>query len=155
MTARRFRWPVVADWRDAWRWASARVAAAAVAFGSAPVEAQAFVLTLLHVQPARIPAVLGLALIAARLFDVSAPRLVVADWRDAPRWLSVQVGVVGVAWGSMPMEWQQGLAAWVLSAAGAPESLAPAVVSRVPAVLGALALAGRLTSQRLQQETTR
>jgi hypothetical protein len=63
------------------------------------------------------------------------PRLV-SNWRRAPRMLSVQVAGAAVAWGLLPPDQQTAILAWL----GLP-------AERVPAVLGALFLLGRLTAQ--------
>lgn len=68
------------------------------------------------------------------------PKLI-PNWRRAWRMFSVQVAAVAVAWGAMPPDAQ----AAVLAAIGiGPE--------RVPAVLGALFLLGRLIDQPKVQE---
>lgn len=65
----------------------------------------------------------------------------IPNWRRAWRMLSVQVATVAVAWGAMPVDAQTA----VLSALGiGPE--------RVPAVLGALFLLGRLIDQPKTRE---
>lgn len=55
---------------------------------------------------------------------------------SAWRMLSVQVGAVAVAWGSLPEQLQ----ATLLDAVGVP-------AGRVPAILGALVILGRIISQ--------
>jgi hypothetical protein len=55
--------------RTAWRMLSVRVAAAAVAFGALDPISQAGILGMLHIPPDRLPALLGLAIIVARLID--------------------------------------------------------------------------------------
>lgn len=61
----------------------------------------------------------------------------IPTWRDAWRYLSVQIAAAGVVFGSLPADTQ----AAMLGAVG----VAP---SRVPAILGLLVLIGRLVSQR-------
>ena len=58
---------LIPNWRQGWRMLSIQVAGVAVIFGALPVDQQASILALLGVGPERIPAVLGLAVIAARL----------------------------------------------------------------------------------------
>lgn len=55
--------------RAAWRMLSVRVAAAAVAFGALDQVSQAGILAMLHISPERLPAIMGLAIIVARLID--------------------------------------------------------------------------------------
>jgi hypothetical protein len=57
----------IPNWRNAWRMLTVQISAAAVVFGSLPVEAQGAVLDAVGVSPARVPAVLGVALLVARL----------------------------------------------------------------------------------------
>lgn len=65
----------------------------------------------------------------------------IPNWRQSWRMLSVQVAAAAVAWGSLPPEMQTA----VLTALGVgPE--------RVPAVLGALFLLGRLIDQPKTRE---
>ena len=65
----------------------------------------------------------------------------IPNWRRAWRMLSVQVAAVAVAWGTLPPDTQ----AAILQAVGiGPE--------RVPAVLGALFLLGRLIDQPKTRE---
>lgn len=58
---------LIPDWRRAWRMLSVQVAAAAVVWGSLPPEQQAAILSLLGIGPERIPALLGVLFIVARL----------------------------------------------------------------------------------------
>lgn len=58
---------LIPEARRAWRLLSVQVAVVAVVFGALPVDQQSAVLSLLGVGPERIPAVLGLAVIVARL----------------------------------------------------------------------------------------
>lgn len=60
---------LIPNWRKASRMLSVQIAAAAVLFGALPVEQQAAILSLLGVGPERMPALLGLAVIVARLVD--------------------------------------------------------------------------------------
>lgn len=55
--------------RAAWRMLSVRVAAAAVAFGALDPVSQAGILSMLHIPADRVTAVMGLAIIVARLID--------------------------------------------------------------------------------------
>lgn len=59
--------------RSAWRMLSVQVAGLAVIFGALPVDQQSAILSLLGIGPERIPAVLGLAVIVARLVKQSDP----------------------------------------------------------------------------------
>ena len=59
----------IPNWRRAWRMASVQVAGAAVLFGTLPADQQIALLQLLGLSPERIPALLGLAIIVARLID--------------------------------------------------------------------------------------
>ncbi len=58
---------LIPDARRAWRLLTVQVAALAVIFGALPVEQQSAILSLLGIGPERIPAVLGIAVIVARL----------------------------------------------------------------------------------------
>jgi len=60
---------LIPNWRKAGRMLSVQIAAAAVLFGALPVEQQAAILALLGVGPERIPALMGLAVILARVID--------------------------------------------------------------------------------------
>ena len=62
---------LIQEWRRAWRLLSVQVAGAAVVFGALPAETQASMLDMIGLPPSRLPAVLGLVLILARL--VSQP----------------------------------------------------------------------------------
>lgn len=55
--------------RKAWRMLSVQIAAVAVLFGALPADQQAAIMSLLGVAPERIPALMGLAVILARLID--------------------------------------------------------------------------------------
>lgn len=59
----------IENWRQSWRMLSVQVAAVAVAWSAMPADAQAAVLAVLGVGPERIPGILGLLVIAARLID--------------------------------------------------------------------------------------
>ena len=60
---------IIPQWRRAWRFFSVQAAAAAVILGAMPVETQAAVMGLFGVGPERMPAALGLLMLAARLVD--------------------------------------------------------------------------------------
>jgi hypothetical protein len=60
---------LIPNWRKSGRMLSVQIAAAAVLFGALPVDQQAAILALLGVGPERMPALLGLAIIVARLVD--------------------------------------------------------------------------------------
>ena len=62
---------LIQQWRRAWRLLSVQVAGAAVVFGALPADTQASMLDMVGLPPSRLPAVLGLVLILARL--VSQP----------------------------------------------------------------------------------
>jgi hypothetical protein len=53
--------------RGAWRLFSVWVASAAVVFGTLPVDQQGAVLQLLNIEPERVPAVLGVLFLLARI----------------------------------------------------------------------------------------
>ena len=55
--------------RSAWRMLSVQIAAVAVLFGALPLDQQAAILALLGVGPERIPSLMGLAFILARVID--------------------------------------------------------------------------------------
>jgi hypothetical protein len=58
---------IITNWREAWRMASIWVAGAAVAFGALPTDTQAAMLGMVGLEPSRIPAVIGVLVIVARL----------------------------------------------------------------------------------------
>lgn len=58
---------LVQDWRDAWKWLSVQLAAAAVVFGLLPPDQQGAILEWLGIAPERIPAAIGAAFILGRL----------------------------------------------------------------------------------------
>ena len=60
---------LIPEWRRAWRMASVQIAALAVIFGALPADQQAAILAWVGLAPERIPAAMGLAIIAARLLD--------------------------------------------------------------------------------------
>lgn len=60
---------LIPNWRSAGRMLSVQIAALAVLFGALPADQQAALLALLGVGPERIPALVGLAVIAARLIN--------------------------------------------------------------------------------------
>ena len=64
---------LIPEARRAWRMLSVQVAGAAVLFGVLPVDQQAAILSLVGIGPERIPALLGLAVIAARLIQQQNP----------------------------------------------------------------------------------
>jgi len=57
----------IENWRNAYKMASVQLASLAVVFGSLPTDVQATMLDAVGVSPARVPAVLGVALLIARL----------------------------------------------------------------------------------------
>lgn len=58
---------LIPDWRGAWRYWSTQIAALAVLFGALPADTQAAVLDTIGVPASRVPAILGLLVIAARM----------------------------------------------------------------------------------------
>ena len=60
---------LIPNWRKSGRMLSVQIAAAAVLFGVLPPDQQAAILALLGVGPERIPALMGLAVILARVID--------------------------------------------------------------------------------------
>ena len=58
---------LIQQWRRAWRLLSVQVAGAAVVFGSLPADTQAAMLDAVGLPPSRLPAVLGLLVIAGRV----------------------------------------------------------------------------------------
>ena len=60
---------LIPNWRQAWRMLSVQIAALAVLFAALPADQQAAILALLGLAPERIPGVLGLAVILARVID--------------------------------------------------------------------------------------
>jgi len=63
---------LITNWRSAWRMLSVQVAALAVIFGALPVDQQTAMLTWIGLAPERIPAVMGLAVIVARVIGQSS-----------------------------------------------------------------------------------
>lgn len=59
----------IPNWRQSWRMLSVQVAAVAVAWSAMPADAQAAVLGVLGVGPERVPGIMGLLVIVARLID--------------------------------------------------------------------------------------
>jgi hypothetical protein len=59
---------LVTEWRRLHRMASVQLASLCAIFGLLPVDQQAALLELLHIPAERLPAVMGLAFIAARLW---------------------------------------------------------------------------------------
>lgn len=60
---------LIHNWRRAWRMASVQVAGLAVAWGLLPPDQQAALLAFVGIGPERVPAVLGLLVLAGRLID--------------------------------------------------------------------------------------
>ncbi len=65
----------IPEWRRAWRMASVQVAGAAVLLGALPAEQQAALLAIVGIGPERLPALMGLAVIVARLIDQPRARV--------------------------------------------------------------------------------
>ncbi len=65
----------------------------------------------------------------------------IPDWRRAWRYLTVQIAAAAVVWGTLPADTQTAM----LQAVGVP-------LERVPAILGALVLLGRMISQAPKDE---
>lgn len=63
---------LIPNWRAAWRMASVQIAALAVLFAALPVDQQHAILALLGISPERIPGLVGLAVIVARLLNQPA-----------------------------------------------------------------------------------
>ena len=64
---------LIDNWRDAWRMLSVQVAALAVVWGALPIDQQAAILALFGVGPERVPLVIGLAVIVARVVSQRPP----------------------------------------------------------------------------------
>jgi hypothetical protein len=60
---------LIPNWRNAGRMLSVQIAGAAVLYGALPVDQQAAILALLGVGADRVPGLIGLAVIVARLVD--------------------------------------------------------------------------------------
>ena len=60
---------LIEDWRQAWRMLSVQVASLAIVWGALPVDQQAAILALFGVGPERVPLVIGLAVIVARIIS--------------------------------------------------------------------------------------
>lgn len=58
---------LIPEWRNAWRMLSVQIAALAIAWGTLPADVQALLLAAVGVPADRVPAILGLLLIVARL----------------------------------------------------------------------------------------
>jgi len=64
---------LIDNWRDAWRMLSVQVATLAIVWGALPVDQQAAILALFGVGPERVPLVIGLAVIVARVVSQRPP----------------------------------------------------------------------------------
>lgn len=64
---------LIDNWRDAWRMLSVQVAALAVVWGALPIDQQAAILALFGVGTERVPLVIGLAVIVARVVSQRPP----------------------------------------------------------------------------------
>ena len=64
---------LIEDWRQAWRMLSVQVATLAIVWGALPVDQQAAILALFGVGPERVPLVIGLAVIVARVASQRPP----------------------------------------------------------------------------------
>ena len=64
---------LIPDWRQAWRMLSVQVASLAIVWGALPVDQQAAILALCGVGPERVPLVIGLAVIVARVVSQRLP----------------------------------------------------------------------------------
>lgn len=62
---------LIENFRSAWKLATIWVGSAAVAFGLLPSDTQAAVLKLLHVPQDLVPAIIGIAVIVARVIKQS------------------------------------------------------------------------------------
>lgn len=62
--------------------------------------------------------------------------MLIPNWRNAHKLLTVQLGAALVAWGLLPPDQQTAILAWI----GCP-------AERVPAVMGVLVMAARLIAQ--------
>ena len=65
---------LIENWRQSWRMLSVQVATVAVVWGALPVDQQTAILSLFGVGPERVPLVLGLAVILARVVSQPATR---------------------------------------------------------------------------------
>lgn len=65
---------LIPQWRRAWRWLSMHVATVAIGWGVLPPDWQVVVLSVAHVPEGRMPLVLGLLMVAARLVDQEGGR---------------------------------------------------------------------------------
>jgi len=64
----------IPNWRRAWRMLSVQIAALAVTWGALPIDTQQAVLALAGVPAERVPALLGVLVLLARLVDQPATR---------------------------------------------------------------------------------
>jgi len=64
---------LIPEWRQAWRMLSVQVASLAIVWGALPVDQQAAILALFGVGPERVPLVIGLAVILARVVSQQRP----------------------------------------------------------------------------------
>ena len=64
---------LIEDWRQAWRMLSVQVASLAIVWGALPIDQQAAILALFGVGPERVPLVIGLAVIVARVVSQRLP----------------------------------------------------------------------------------
>lgn len=64
---------LIENWRSAWRMLSVQLASLATVFGLLPADQQATILDLVGLPASRVPAVIGLAFIAARV--ISQPKV--------------------------------------------------------------------------------
>lgn len=60
---------LIPNWRRAWRFLSVHVALVLVAWGALPVDMQAALVEVLGIPAERVPAVLGVLMLLARLID--------------------------------------------------------------------------------------
>lgn len=64
---------LIENWRSAWRMLSVQLASLSTVFGLLPAEQQASILDLVGLPATRVPAVIGVAFIVARM--VSQPKV--------------------------------------------------------------------------------
>lgn len=65
---------LISEWRRLHRMASVQIAGLCAIFGLLPVDQQAALLSLMHIPQERLPAVMGLAFILARLWAQPAKK---------------------------------------------------------------------------------
>lgn len=65
---------LIPNWRRAWRMASVQVAAVLIAWGTLPADVQAVIVGAVGVPAERVPAILGVLMLLARLVDQPAVR---------------------------------------------------------------------------------